>query len=175
MLIFLCICIKHLQHQEMRKNNTKLSFTKNRRASWFSHGQLKITKCSIWLAWLSECSKNKVIPLNSWCKQLIDFDWKIKTEIFWAWSSYNGHTFIKWQLEILAVDKNYCLSTPLHWISKISFIPTVWDSAISAILIQPIVYPNVIAFSTTTASKGIINFYVKFYIRTYKWIFFSVY
>ena len=109
--------------------------------------------------------KNKLIPLNSWYKQLIDFDRKIRTEIFWAWSSYNGHTFIKWQLEILAVDKNYCLSTPLHWISKISFIPTVWDSAISAILIQPIVYSKVIVFSTTTVSKGIINFYVKFYIR----------
>ena len=75
-LIFLCICIKHFQHEEMRKNNSKLNFTKNRRTSWFSHGRLKMS-----LAWLGECWKSKVIALNSWCKQLIDFVSYIKTEI----------------------------------------------------------------------------------------------
>ena len=134
----------------MKNNNSKLNFKKSRRASWFSRRQLKISKCSISLAWLGECSKSKVIPLNSWCKQLIDFDSQIKSEIFWAWSPFNGNTFIKWQLEILPVDKKYCLSTPLHSIGKISFIPTVCISAISAISSQPIVYPKVIAFSTTT-------------------------
>ena len=39
------------------------------------------------------------------------------------------------------IDKNYCLSTPLHCIPKISFISTVSNSAISAISIQPVVYP----------------------------------
>ena len=67
-LIFLCICIKHFQHEEMKKNNSKLNFTKNRRTTWFSHGRLKMS-----LAWLGECWKSKVIALNSWCKQLIDF------------------------------------------------------------------------------------------------------
>ena len=86
-------------------------------------------------------------------------DWNI-----WTWSSYNGDTFIKWQLEILPMDKNYWLSTPLDWIPQISFISTVYISAISAIPCQPIVYPMVIIFSKTTQSKGIwiINFYVKF-------------
>ena len=62
------------------------------------------------------------------------------------------------------MDNNYCLSTPLHRIAKISFIPTVCNSAISAISSQPIVYPKFIVFSTTSESKGIwiINFYVKF-------------
>ena len=75
--------------------------------------------------------------------------------MIWAWSSYNGNTFIKWQLEILPIDKNYCLSTTLHCIPKISFIPIVSNSAISAISSQPVVYPKFIAFSTTTESKGI--------------------
>ena len=48
----------------MRKNNSKLNFTKNRGASWFSRGRLKISKCSISLARLGECSKRKVTPLN---------------------------------------------------------------------------------------------------------------
>ena len=60
MLRFLRICIKHYQHQEMRKNNSKLNFTKNHRANWFSCGWLKISKCSISLAPLDECSKSKV-------------------------------------------------------------------------------------------------------------------
>ena len=64
MLIFLCICIKHSQHLEMRKNNSKLNFTKNRWASWFSCGWLKISKCSISLVQLEECSKSKVTPLH---------------------------------------------------------------------------------------------------------------
>ena len=99
---------------------------------------------------------------NSWCKQLIDFDSYIKTEIFWAWSTYNGNTFIKWQLEILPVDKHYRLSTPLHWIPKISLIPTVCNICK---IKPPIVYPRVIAlFSTTTENNRIwiINFCVKF-------------
>ena len=33
MLIFLCICKKHFQHQEITKNNSKLNFKKNRWAS----------------------------------------------------------------------------------------------------------------------------------------------
>ena len=47
MLIFLRIRIKHSQYWEMRKNNCKLNFTKNRGTSWFSCGRLKISKCSI--------------------------------------------------------------------------------------------------------------------------------
>ena len=66
MLIFLCICIKHFQHKEMRKNNSKLNFTKNCRASWFSHGRIKISKCFISLGRLDECSKSKV---TTGCKQ----------------------------------------------------------------------------------------------------------
>ena len=50
MLIFLRICIKYSQHSEMRKNNSKLNFTKNRHASLFSRGRLKISKWSISLA-----------------------------------------------------------------------------------------------------------------------------
>ena len=46
MPISLCICIKHFQYQEMRKNNSKLKFTKSLPASQFSRGQLKISKCS---------------------------------------------------------------------------------------------------------------------------------
>ena len=38
MFILLCKCIKHTQHQEIRKNNSKLNFPKNCRASWFSCG-----------------------------------------------------------------------------------------------------------------------------------------
>ena len=147
----------------MRKNNSKLNFTKNHRTSWFSCGQLNISKFSILLAWLGKCSKSKVIPLTSWCKQLINFDSYIKTEIFWAWSSYNEKHF-HLQLEILLMDKNYCLSTALHWIPKMSSILTVWNSAIFAISSHPIDYPKVIPFSTTKESKGIwiINLYVKF-------------
>ena len=52
-------------------------------------------------------------------------------------------------MEILPIGKNYCLSAPLHWVPKISFILTVSNSPISAISSQPIVYPKVIAFSTT--------------------------
>ena len=39
--------------------------------------------------------------------------------------------------------------------SKMSFILTLCHSAISAISSQPTVYAKVIAFSTTTESKGI--------------------
>ena len=56
------------------------------------------------------------------------------------------------------MDNNCYLSTPLYWIPKISFIPTVCNICI----IKPTIYPEVIAlFSTTTGSKGIciINFY----------------
>ena len=68
----LSICINHFHHWELRKNNSKLKFTKNRRASWSSRGRLKISKFSISLVWLGECSKIKIIPLNRWCKQQID-------------------------------------------------------------------------------------------------------
>ena len=50
----------------MRKNNSKLNFTKNRRASWFSRGRQKISECSILLGRLGECSKSKVTPLLNW-------------------------------------------------------------------------------------------------------------
>ena len=70
MLIFLHICIKHSQHYEMRKNNSKLNFMKNCQASLFSRGQLKISKCSTSLAWLGECAKSKVTPLLADCSQL---------------------------------------------------------------------------------------------------------
>ena len=59
-LMFLHICIKHSKHLEMWKSNSKLNFTKNHWVSWFSCGLLKISKCSISLAWLGECSKIKV-------------------------------------------------------------------------------------------------------------------
>ena len=38
---------------------------KNHQASWYSCKQLKISKCSISLARLGQCSKSKVTPLNS--------------------------------------------------------------------------------------------------------------
>ena len=61
---FEVICMhKTLQHYEMRKSNRKVNFTKNRWASLFSRGRLKISKCSISLAWVGECSKSKVTPL----------------------------------------------------------------------------------------------------------------
>ena len=41
MLTFLCICIKHSQHYEMRKNDSKLNCMKNHRVYWFSHGRIK--------------------------------------------------------------------------------------------------------------------------------------
>ena len=44
----------------MRKNNSKLDFIKNHQASWFSHEWLKISKCSISLAWQVKCLKSKV-------------------------------------------------------------------------------------------------------------------
>ena len=53
----------------MRKDNTKLKFTKNCCASWFSLGWLKISKCSISLTRLGKCSKSKVRPL--WYKPLL--------------------------------------------------------------------------------------------------------
>ena len=49
----------------MRKNNIKLNFPKNCWASWFSCGQLKISKCTISLTWLDECSKSKITPHSS--------------------------------------------------------------------------------------------------------------
>ena len=54
MLKFLHIHMKHSQYWEMRKNNSKLNFTKHHQASWFSRGWLKISKCSISLARLGE-------------------------------------------------------------------------------------------------------------------------
>ena len=41
----------------MRKSNRKLNFTEKLWASLFSCGLLKISKCSISLAWEAECSK----------------------------------------------------------------------------------------------------------------------
>ena len=64
MLIFLSICIKQSQHYEMRKNNSKLKFTKNCQASLFSHWRLIISKCSISLARLDEWSKGEATPLE---------------------------------------------------------------------------------------------------------------
>ena len=49
--------------KEMRKNNSKLNFMKNPWVSLISCGRLKISKCSISLAQLGECSKSKVRPL----------------------------------------------------------------------------------------------------------------
>ena len=58
----------------MRKNKGKLNFTKNRRASWFCRERIKISKQSISLPRLGECSKSNVTPLRtpslswiSWC------------------------------------------------------------------------------------------------------------
>ena len=45
-----------------KKDNSKLNFRKNGRASWFSCGRLKILKWSISLARLGEGSKSKVTP-----------------------------------------------------------------------------------------------------------------
>ena len=59
----LYIYVIHSQQWEMRKNNSKWNFTINRWASWFSCGRPKISKCSVSLAQLGECSKSKVILL----------------------------------------------------------------------------------------------------------------
>ena len=47
----------------MRKKNSKSNFMKNSWVSWFSHGWLKMTRCSISLVWLGEYSKSKVTLL----------------------------------------------------------------------------------------------------------------
>ena len=49
----------------MRKNNSKLNFTKNCRASWFSRKRQKISKYSISLAWLGQWSRSTITPLKS--------------------------------------------------------------------------------------------------------------
>ena len=54
---------------------------KNCYVSWFSHGQLKISKCSISLAWLGECSKSKVTPLDDVKKMK---GWNVGTCFWWA-------------------------------------------------------------------------------------------
>ena len=64
MLIFLCICMKHSQYYKMRQNNSKWNLTKNCQTSWFSCRQLKISECSISLAWLGKCSKSKIATLQ---------------------------------------------------------------------------------------------------------------
>ena len=47
----------------MRKNSSKVNFTKNGQASWFSCRQLKVSKCSISLAdWASA----KKVRLHHW-------------------------------------------------------------------------------------------------------------
>ena len=56
---------KIIPNQEMRKNYSKSDFTKICQMSWFSCGWLQISKCSISLAQLSNCSKSKVTPLGS--------------------------------------------------------------------------------------------------------------
>ena len=45
------------------KEQQQIKIYKNCWISWFSCGQLKISKCSISLTQLGECSKNKVTPL----------------------------------------------------------------------------------------------------------------
>ena len=47
------------------KDNSELNFMKNCRVSWFSRGRLKISKCSISLVRLGECSKSKFTPLGA--------------------------------------------------------------------------------------------------------------
>ena len=77
MLILLLIYIKHFQHWEIRKNKSKLNFTKNRQATWFSCRRLKISKISISLAWLGECSK---IRLHHWTLYLHVNNQRISTK-----------------------------------------------------------------------------------------------
>ena len=89
---------------------------------------------------------------NSWYKQLINFD-SLKlcfASCLSLWSSHNGNTFTKWQLEILPMDNNCCLSVPLYSICKISFIPTVY----SICKVKSIVYKVIVLLSTATESKG---------------------
>ena len=82
--------------------------------------------------------------------------------MFWDWSLYEGNTSIKWQLEILPMDNNRCLSTPLL---------DSWNIFHSNCLqyLQNQVYLNGIALSLTTTTTTtttnqicIINFNVKF-------------
>ena len=56
---------KIIPNQEMRKNNSKSNFMKICQMSWFSCGWLQISKCSISLTQLSNCSKSKVTLLGS--------------------------------------------------------------------------------------------------------------
>ena len=50
MLIFFRICIKHSKHKDMRKNNSKLNFMKNRQANknlkmfYFTHPTGQVLK-----------------------------------------------------------------------------------------------------------------------------------
>ena len=88
--LYFSLSIKHCQ---MRTNNSKLSFTKNQRASWFSHRQLRISKFSISLARLGECSKNKLytteqlMQATGWFWQL-NQDWNIFALIFIKWKYF---------------------------------------------------------------------------------------
>ena len=106
MLTFLNICIKHSQHQEMRKNS-KLNVTKNCQVSLFSRGWLIISKCSISLTQLGECSKSKVTPLACikwWYLQVCVFFFDIF--IFRAVIGVKGQ-------KMAQDDKKFCL---LHFI-----------------------------------------------------------
>ena len=80
--IKLCICIKNSQHQEMRKNNSKLYFMKNHQMSWFSLRWLKISKYSISLAWLGECSEKGYSTLVALCTEKFSEGYVSKCSLF---------------------------------------------------------------------------------------------
>ena len=91
----------------MRKTNSKLNFMKNHRVSLFSCGQLKISKRSISLTQLGECSKSKVTPLACikwWYLQVCVFFFDIF--IFRAVIGVKGQ-------KMAQDDKKFCL---LHFI-----------------------------------------------------------
>ena len=86
----------------MRKNNSKLNFTKNRQASSFSRRQLKISKCSISIAQLSECSNQPDLSnqaaFSTWPKshdknlhnlRTKSFEDEIKSIFYHIWRTFN--------------------------------------------------------------------------------------
>ena len=109
----------------MRKNNSKLNFTKNHWTSWFFRKRLKISKCSIPLGWLGKCSKSKVKPLS----------------YFWA----NLETFLQISPNQEFFFKNpalwlFYLCSPLTSCKKIRKIPGAISKKIELPTNQPINY-----------------------------------
>ena len=67
--------------------------------------------------------KKQMIQATDWFWYL-NLDFKVRktflSKLYELLSMNGGKIFIKWQLEILTMDNNCCLSAPSYWIYKIS-------------------------------------------------------